>query len=163
MKCYCFLYNNNIYAYTFDKKVYRKFIETRNCSKFLLVKIDIEKSGYDIFKTQNKLFEIIEYSQYDNDKVINKDSIELILTLNELLTIKARGIEMMSKIAWETTNNNFILLKDKYINALAMIMYPHMTSSKSHDFQIKGMNFDALGCFIDKYKDLIIGFQSEEE
>lgn len=113
MKVYLIYLNNQLYAYTNDKKNYKKFKETRKKGIFNVNKVNMDEDRYEQFSFRNCENEIIEILLNDksDDYIILGTVLEQSELENEIDVIHEEMREILS--FFQSCN-----MKKKYMNII---------------------------------------------
>ena len=142
--------NDELYAYTDDKKIYKDFKSQRNMKLFYYKKKELTRNEVrDLTSNENEKF-LTEYNlKYDNE--MSKGSMRMVITKTEKLTVMNVSADLLScdiyKYAWITP----YIFKDDIIKSLQKIGYIScndlINSSGENYFDIFS-EADELGIFL---------------
>lgn len=116
-----------LYAVTVDKKMAKKFEETRNMKQFVKVVQDIEKDDVKDYysKHRSKVLDDYEYVYYPGIRE-NRQEYKTIKIVSTYSEHNATVTSMDDQFGGLPVNINFVspfILKDKYLNALIDLNY----------------------------------------
>lgn len=161
MKCFVFYRKDilddvydSIYAYTDKKEVSDLFISQRDMNKFIYKKKNISKDEFMELREEIPSAELL----IDKWKHRATNEYRYSITKNEKYLTIGYGKSILTKVAWETVTHPIILLTDEYMKSLIYLLYPHMSSYKSHDTIYNNrISYDMISCFIHLYGNSLRG------
>lgn len=142
--------NDELYAYTDDKKFYKDFKSQRNMKLFYYKKKELTRNEVrDLTNNENEKF-LTEYNlKYDNE--MSKGSMRMVITKTEKLTVMNVSADLLScdiyKYAWITP----YIFKDDIIKSLQKIGYiscNNLINSSGENYFDIFSEADELGIFL---------------
>ena len=145
-----------LYAVTVDKKLAKKFEETRDMKQFVKVVQDIDKEDVKDYysKHRSKVLDDYEYVYYPGLRENRQEhkTIKIVSTYSEYNTTVTSMDDQFSGLP---VNINFVspfILKDKYLNALIDLNYDSFF--KASLVYIDSQNLEGLGLYVPDDVDL---------
>lgn len=148
--------NNQLYAFTNNKKLKKNFIKNRNMKKFILKKVSLTNNEMNTFLKDYINRDIIIFKGKTVDNTYNIIDFEIPLTTKEKLIIsQTRSIYRMEKLYSSAWTHPFIF-NDKYFKILLDIGYCDIANEIFHDSIFTDNWNHEVGFIPDDFKILLL-------
>ena len=118
--------NYDIYAFTDDKNISKRFKATRNMKIFFVKKIKLDRQGMNDLIRHHMVSELKMYEGIFIGNDYKIQSFELPLTLREKETCDSLSSLYANEYVYRYAWNDASVFKDKYYDALKTLFYVHL-------------------------------------
>ena len=142
-----------LYAYTFNKADAKEFQESRNMTKFKLIKKNVEVE--DILELEHKyiMCELVVISEKDP-----ASNISLLVTKDEFISLRTIFQKKIVALNFDIEYYDKKIFNNKIKKALSSLKYKELLSNSQDMLINKKIKTDYLSMFVELFKPLMKGF-----